>query len=232
MKTRSVPNSPIPIREATNTAGLIPTARSKVTGSSYFADVDLYATGPDEPGVFSKLINKPLRFACWIETARGTTHSNRFHFSMKARGPFEQIEHLMVSAENDPLFPKSRPAFTIDREPSRGGKKCVRYEIFAEAADDAQIAIIPALAGKRGINIAWMEMRRIDAPFSGQVVAAEFLCTEIMLDVQKDQIGPFGQFKADLVELLDDDQLIRLWGPILEDQPGDRPAWKSERRRI
>lgn len=219
-------------RQTAQPSRIIPIRRPKVTDAPYFAEMDLHATGADKAGRFSQLIQKPLYHGCWITSARGTTHSDRFHFSMTVRGPYEKIEHLMVAAENDPLFPKSRPAFTISREPSDSAKKCSRHEIFAEAADDAQIAIITALAGKWRINIAWMEMRRIDAPFSGQIVTAEFLCSEIMLDVQNDQCSQFSQFKAALVELLDDDQLIRLWGPILEDQPGERPCWKSERCRI
>lgn len=213
-------------------AGLLPNTGRKIIGSPFFAEIDIYATGSDEPGRFGQIIQKPLRFGCWIDNARGTTHSNRFHLSMKVRGPFEQLEQLMIMAEDDPLFPKFRPPFTINREPAHNIKKCNRYEIFVEAADDAQIAIVTALAGKRRINIAWMEMRRIDAPFSGQIVAAEFLCSELMLDVQDDQISQFAQFKADLVELMDYDELIRIWGPLREDQLGERPWWKSNRRRI
>lgn len=213
-------------------SGDIPTGRIKLVGFASRAELDVYVSGPDAPGRFGKIIQTPIRFGGHIVNARGTTHAGGMSFAMTVAGPYERMECLKEHVLRDPVFASHRPRAMLNRSPGRHAP-CARQELFVEVEDDPQVAEIAMLAGQRGINIASIEMRRVSAAFSGHFVAASLrLGSEFMIDIAKEQAEAFSHFKADLAEMDNHyGRLIRIWGPIQEGEPGERPLWKSVRHK-
>ena len=81
----------------------------------------------------------------------------------------------------------------------------------------------------RGYGLAKNGQRELifDAP--GEYVIAEFrLGAELLLDVRHDQQPHLSDFKSRVALHLDRERIIKFWEPIPEDEPGERPWWKTE----
>lgn len=203
-----------------------------VNGESCFVETDLVATGFDAPGQFSSILKTPSRSGAWILSAAAASHSGRYQVNLKARGMRENIEHLLACVENDERFPRVRPPFTINDVPSQA-VACTRYEIYAEAEDDAQIANVLDLLSRRDINVSTLEMRLDSGPISGDVVKARLrLGSEMKIDVPINRKICFSDVKAELVELMAYDKYLRVWGPVREGAADGVPPWKEAYRKL
>lgn len=201
----------------------IPDRILKATGTSAFGETTLEAFGTNEPGRFAEVLNFVHRHFCWVKRARGTTLHDRFYCAVRVRGTHNHIEWMIANAKKHPLFSKKPPEFVISDAPSPL-PKTERFEIHVEAADDAQVAIVAAKAEKHRIDIAWMDISWVEAPLSGEIVAAQF---HLKFDIAIEQANQFAHFLHELLELEADHQIINRWGPLRGDEPGDRPWWAA-----
>lgn len=206
-------------------SGQPPPLKRLVLGSPHSASTDLSACSVDKPGTFGEGLLLPTKAGCWVEQARGSTHRGTCFLSVQAVGATENVENLIELAEHHRLFPAERSKFQVNRRlPHKCGKH--RYEIFLEAPDDAQVATIAILAGKHGLNIVFMEVHRIPTPVSG----GEHLAAEFIIDIPPEARPAFAELKSDIAVLMNDGQLIRVWGPMRESESGPRPTWRCDRQ--
>ena len=192
------------------------------------SELDVETSGTDIPGVFAKLCWMFRRSQIYALSVKAGTHCGRFHFDGKYRGFNEHIESATKMLPGHPLFPTTRKPYSIADIPS-DRVYVQRYEVYVEAEDDQDIAKILEIAGWRGLNVSSLAARRIMAPISGEYVIAEFrLGAELLLDVRHDQQPHLSDFKSRVALHLDRERIIKFWEPIPEDEPGERPWWKTE----